>query len=861
MKPTDILHPDQRKPSKAYLAGSIRKAIFAWRQQGYPGVTDTTRRLLQFWFDEDHIVEGEPFEFWFCQREAIESLIYVYEVLKRRVFIDLAREFAKGPIRNYDPSYDQYPLYAFKMATASGKTFVMALIIAWSYLNHLREKKDNYTSKFLLISPNVIVYERLKRDFEGRKIFTHYPFIPPEWTDDFNLKVTLREDPIGVIPEDVLFLTNIQRLEERQYKQEEEAAQYISEKLDLEYVARQKLTETNRIREVLISCPNVMILKDEAHHIYNVEKAWKKILLDLHKNLETSAGKGINMELDFSATPKTETGAYFPWVIEDFTLKEAIEMDIVKRPLKGTVKKAREITSDRAHERYRAWIDAGVRRWREYKKVLKPLPKKPVLFFQCPKNEEADEIFDYLNSVSDLKGNVLLIHTDSTGNIQKKDLGRVREVAKLIDEPEKITQDAELKELFPNGVEVIVSTMMLNEGWDVRNVNVIVGLRAYGSKREVLPEQVIGRGLRKMFTDEIADPKTSVNILEVIGPPALTEILDKLEVEEGIKIAEFDTSTPIDMTTIFVDDSKLDRNIELPVLSPRVRICHPTYEQLQLDSIPVGNVALEDKVLKTKYIAQDMLTNMVVVEREWDLPVPQDTRSVIAYYTQKILKELHLPTTTNFPVFYPLVKDYVEHKLFTEEVSLDDSRVLYAVSEPQTEELILNSFTKSFRELTFKEEEPKQEKAICLKDTNPFVWTRPVYPANKCILNYIPCANDLEVEFAKFLDRAEDVEAFTKNEKLGFFMEYISFEGGLKNYRPDFIAKTTDGKFYILETKGEVDINVPRKDERARIWCEDVSQITGQNWHYARIDQQLFEARYYSSLSELLQASLGDPQP
>jgi len=93
VKPTDILHPDQRKPSKAYLVDGLRKAVFAWREQGYPGITDTTRRLLQFWFDEDHIVENGPFEFWFCQREAIESLIYSYEVLKKRVFIDLAREY------------------------------------------------------------------------------------------------------------------------------------------------------------------------------------------------------------------------------------------------------------------------------------------------------------------------------------------------------------------------------------------------------------------------------------------------------------------------------------------------------------------------------------------------------------------------------------------------------------------------------------------------------------------------------------------------------------------------------------------------------------------------------------------------
>ena len=146
MKPTELLHPEQRLPSKAYLANELRKAVFTWREHGYPHTTDTTRRLLQFWFEEDHIVNNEPFQFWFCQREAIETLIYVYEVMKKRNFIDVARDFGSGPIQGYYPSYDQYPLYAFKMATGSGKTFVMALAIVWSYFNWKWEweNKDDY---------------------------------------------------------------------------------------------------------------------------------------------------------------------------------------------------------------------------------------------------------------------------------------------------------------------------------------------------------------------------------------------------------------------------------------------------------------------------------------------------------------------------------------------------------------------------------------------------------------------------------------------------------------------------------------------------------------------------------------------
>jgi type III restriction enzyme len=88
--------------------------------------------------------------------------------------------------------------------------------------------------------------------------------------------------------------------------------------------------------------------------------------------------------------------------------------------------------------------------------------------------------------------------------------------------------DEELSKRYSSGVDAIVSTMMLNEGWDVRNVNVIVGLRSYTSKRKVLPEQVIGRGLRKMFLEEEANPEKSVNILEVIGPPGLLDILEDL---------------------------------------------------------------------------------------------------------------------------------------------------------------------------------------------------------------------------------------------------------------------------------------------------------------------------------------------
>lgn len=845
MQPTELLNPIQRRPSKAYLANELRKAVSAWREKNYPNVTDTTRRLLQFWFEEDHIANNEPFQFWFCQREAIETMIYVYEVMKKRNFIDMARDFGAGPIQGYDPSYDQYPLYAFKMATGSGKTFVMALAIVWSYFNHKKEAEDDYTSRFLLIAgERNVIYDRLTRDFRDGKIFRKLPFLPPEWQEEFDLKVILKEDPIHVIPEGTLFLTNIQQLEERKSKKKE-VEEYVDEIYELPPVYNvQDIYQENRIREVLTSCPNIMILKDEAHHIYSFEKAWKKILLDLNKNLASQYGKGINMELDFSATPKTETGALFPWIIVDFSLKEAIETNIVKLPLKGIVKKAEEIASAKAVERYRAWIDAGIRRWREYRKALKPLSKRPVLFFQCPENKEADEIFGYIDSaIPDLKDKVLLIHTDSTGEVKKADLPKAREFAKNIDDsdPEKNPYDA------------IVSTLMLNEGWDVRNVNVIVGLRSYTSKRKVLPEQVIGRGLRKMFPEEDANIDKSVNILEVIGPPGLIDILEELETQEGIKFAEFDTGKSLNITSIFVDENKLDKDIEIPILSPRILIREFHLDKIEIDSLRALSVPLENKVLEMEYIAVDMLKGMEVIKRRWDLPVPQDSKSVIAYYTDQILKQLKIGDA--FANFYPLVKKYVVEKLFIEEVALEDPRVLYKLSSPEVQERLINLFVTAFKDMTFTDREPEKEDTIKLSDTRPFVWSKLVYPANRCIFNYVACENDLEVDFAKFLDRAEDAKAFSKIvPKIGFFVEYRDSDGSLRHYYPDFVVLTDKGERIIVETKGREDVDVEHKDKRIILWCDDATILMKTKWSFIRVDQEDFEKYRFKSLKELISA-------
>lgn len=822
-KPQEILSPIQRDKSQAFLVNSLRKAVFDWRNKDYAGVTKTTKRLLEFWFKEDHIVQDEEFQFWFAQREAIETLIYIYEVLGKRKFVDLASDFSESSFK-YDPKVDKYPLYAFKMATGSGKTFVMAFCIVWSYFNHKRENKDDYTSKFLVISPNVIVYERLKRDFTEGKIFKEWSFIPPEWAEDFRLKVVLREDPLRAIPQDVLFLTNIQQLEEKRNKKQKTEEQ-LDKIFGIERFSKDRIHREDRIKDVLTNYPNVMILKDEAHHIYNLDNAWKKILINIHDGLTKKFGQGINMELDFSATPKDEKGNIFAWTICDFTLKEAIIMGVVKLPLRGKVKRARGYASVSPKEQYSIWLNAGVERWREYEKQLKKLSKKSVLFVQCENNAMADNIYGYLNSLPDLKEKVLLIHTDSTGEIKKSEIPELREKAKNVDS-------------FQSKERAIVSTMMLNEGWDVRNVNIIVGLRSFTATRNILPEQVIGRGLRKMFPELNPNPAKCINTLEVIGNDNFLGLVDILEKEENLQLPEFDVKEPIVLPTIFVDIKKKNKDIEIPILTPRIIKKEPILDKKLIKKLPSLRLPLEKSKTAITYEGRDVIRDMKIVEKKWRLPVPRNSGSVIAYYADIIRRNLKLPSS--FADFYPLVKEYVVNKLFSKKVNLDNPDVLYTLSSLQVQTQLVNLFVEKFKDLTFKKQEVKRMGAKKVLEMKPFVWAKLVYPADKCILNYVPCDNNLEIDFSKWLDGLQDVGAFTKIvPRLGFFLEYKSEENLLRNYYPDFLLKTVMG-FYLIETKGLKGVEVDYKDKRAIQWCKDATKLTGKKWAFARINQDQF---------------------
>ena len=247
----------------------------------------------------------------------------------------------------------------------------------------------------------------------------------------------------------------------------------------------EKLTVEDFDKRIIARGGALAVLNDEAHHTHDEESEWNKIIRQLNKDVP----KGVAAQFDFTATPRHSKGQLFSWTVFDYPLKQAILDNVVKRPLKGIAKGIAEQRSDIASTRYQAYLAAGVERWKEYRDQLKTFGKKPVLFVMMNDTEDADDVGDWLQKKypSEFGGDKLLvIHTDKSGEVSKKDLDKARTVSREVDH-----------ETSP--VNCIVSVLMLREGWDVQGVTVIVGLRPYTSKANILPEQTVGRGLRLMF--------------------------------------------------------------------------------------------------------------------------------------------------------------------------------------------------------------------------------------------------------------------------------------------------------------------------------------------------------------------------
>jgi len=846
------------------LVQKIREQVKMWRDNNYSGASETSKALLNWWFNTEHLREQDDetraeFRYYFAQREAIETIIYLYDVVKVRDEYDLMR-FDSSRAVSAGLFDENWRRFVIKMATGTGKTKVMSLAIAWSFFHKLYESDSGLSRNFLVIAPNIIVLDRLYHDFQGLRIFFEDPVLPDNgfegnnWRDDFQLTLHVQDEVRATRATGNIFLTNIHRV-----YSSDQSPPSPNDDNSMDYFLGKKPTGATTdskvdLGDIVRDIDELMVLNDEAHHVHDPKLAWFKSIEDIHNRLLQKGG-GLALQVDVSATPKHSNGAIFVQTVADYPLVEAISQNIVKHPVLPDAEsraKLVERQSVKYTEKYADYLELGVIEWRKAFAEHEKLEKKAILFVMTDNTRNCDDVATYLeNRYPDLKDAVLVIHTKQNGEISEAASGRNRE------ELEKLRKQANAIDSLESPYKAIVSVLMLKEGWDVKNVTTIVGLRAYSAKPNILPEQTLGRGLRLMYAG------TEKESVSVIGTDAFMEFVESIK-SEGVELerqAMGEGTKPKAPLVVEVDKANVNKDIdaldiEIPILTRRLYREYTSLADLdatQFDFTPVAYQAF-DETSEREIVFKDMTTGEVTHTTVLDGSGVADYRSTLGYFAQTIQKELRL--VSGYDMLYRKVKDFVQHQLFGETVMLEDPNTLQNLSELPATKTVMETFKYAINDLTIQDSGDAQFiETTRAQDARPFMVKEQEYLVpQKSVFNRITGDLHFELEFAAFLENCPDVVSYAKNYfALHFKLDYINADGDISNYFPDFLVKLTNGRIIVVETKGWEDLDVPLKMQRLSQWCEDVNRVSSEvNYDFVYVDQESFDVYRPETFQQLL---------
>ena len=846
------------------LVQKIREQVKMWRDNNYSGASETSKALLNWWFNTPHLREQtdgtiSEFQYYFAQREALETIIYLYDVVRVKDAFDLMR-FDSSRAVSANMFDENWRRFVIKMATGTGKTKVMSLAIAWSFFHKLYEQNSELSRNFLVIAPNIIVLDRLYHDFQGLRIFFEDPVLPDNgfeghnWRNDFQLTLHVQDEVRATRATGNIFLTNIHRV-----YSSDQAPPSPNDDNSMDYFFGKKPTGATTdskvdLGDIVRDIDELMVLNDEAHHVHDPKLAWFKSIEDIHNRL-LQKGSGLALQVDVSATPKHSNGAIFVQTVADYPLVEAISQNIVKHPVLPDAEsraKLVERQSVKYTEKYADYLDLGVIEWRKAFAEHEKLDKKAILFVMTDNTRNCDDVATYLeNRYPDLKDAVLVIHTKQNGEISEATSGRNRE------ELEKLRKQANAIDSSDSPYKAIVSVLMLKEGWDVKNVTTIVGLRAYSAKPNILPEQTLGRGLRLMYAG------TEKESVSVIGTDAFMEFVESIK-SEGVELerqAMGEGTKPKAPLVVEVDTANVNKDIdaldiEIPVLTRRFYREYKSLADLdvtQFDCTPVAYQEL-DETSEREIVFKDMTTGEVTHTTVLDGSGVADYRSTLGYFAETIRKDLRL--VSGYDVLYGKVKDFVQDHLFGEAVLLEAPDTLYSLSELPATKTVMETFKRAINDLTIQDRgDAELSETISVQDTRPFMVKEQEYLVpQKSVFNRITGDSHFELEFAAFLENCPDVVSYAKNYPgMHFKLDYINADGDIANYYPDFFVKLTDGRVIVAETKGREDLDVPLKMQRLSQWCRDVNRATSDvNYDFVYIDQESFDVYRPETFQQLL---------
>jgi type III restriction enzyme len=819
------------------LVEKVRRGVKAWRDHAYAGASESTRALLRWWFGEEHLVPQTDgtmgqFRWYFAQREAVESAIWLYEIEQAHEPYALMTKYDSSHALSRQMFPEDWARYVMKLATGAGKTKVMSLLMTWSYFHKLYEPESPLSTNFLLIAPNIIVLDRLRTDFDNARIFRSDPLLPPDgwegqqWNSDFQLTVHI-QDSIGFVPErGNLFLTNIHRVYESGGEpsfDDEDTTDYFLGKKPVAKTTDSRVDLGVIIRDV----NDLVILNDEAHHIHDPSMAWFQSIQDITMRLRQK-GSDLSAQFDLTATPRHNDGSIFVQTVSDYPLVEAIRQEVVKTPVlpdQASRAKLHEHQSSKFTEHYADYLHLGYLEWQKSFEEFSKIEKKAVLFVMTDDTRNCDEVADYLSSkYPELQGRVLVIHTKNNGEISEASSGKSNE------ELNKLREQSKTIDSWDNEHRAVVSVMVLREGWDVQNVTTIVGLRPYTSKAKILPEQTLGRGLRRMFRGENMDEKVSV-----VGTQAFIDFVESIK-SEGVDLEyrPMGERTPgagpmvieVDRENKSKDLAEVD--IELPRLTARIERDYKNLDLLDLASfthkrLPVKPFSAEQQ---REIVFKSLDTGDQSHVTQMDIGFNPSYQNVIGFFARTVMRDLRLVGGQN--ILFGKIKEFIQERLFERPVDLEDLNVLRNLSEIEATRTIVETFKKAINKLTVIDKGTTQIRdRIKLSQARPYAVKQQEYlAAKKTIFNKVIGDSHFELEFAGFLDTCPDIVSFAKNSRQmnpGLFIEYRNADGSISNYFPDFIVKRGLGEIWIVETKGHEDLDDPPKWERLKDWVTDAS--------------------------------------
>jgi len=854
------------------LVNQIRPRVSKWRESGYPGVTGITKRLLNHWQDPE---ERKDRRFFFCQLEAIETLIWLTE----------APDSDKTGIE-IPSDGGEFSRWCNKMATGSGKTIVMSMLIAWQVLNKVNNNQDKRFSKnVLVVAPGLTVRSRLS---------VLNPTDEENYYEEFNIV------PSGLMDSLRLGKVKIINWHALAWQSEEK----IAKKKSVD--KRGAKSDEAYVKEVLgdmANASNLIVINDEAHHAWRLP-AESKVKGVKKEDIEESTiwvggldrinnARGILRCFDLSATPFAPSGkkaseeALYPWIVSDFGLNDAIESGLVKTP-RVVVRDDGKVDKDLRSRLYHIYMDESVKDDINQKvDETTPLPdliKNGYLLlgkdWKATKDEwesaghkippviitvanttftsarikysfDSDSFMLTAAGLGELVNPELTLQIDSS--ILKKAEAETEEVEVVESSGSESDSDSdegttEVKltkkqqaELLRRTVDTVgkigepgeqiqnvISVGMLSEGWDAKTVTHIMGLRAFSS--QLLCEQVVGRGLRRTSYDVGEDGLFEAEYVNIFGVPFT--FLPHEGGEDGPP-----PPPPKPKTEIRIEREKIEHEITFPNV---IRIDHVFKPKLTLDLSQVKSLNLDpyDSITEAELEAIIAGKPNPAALSEIDLKeIAEKLRlqTIIFRIASTIYnsekkpdwkgsKEMFLIQLISIiEQFISSGKIVIQNPVFNSDES--KKRILIMLNMNKVIQHIWNVIrAENTDALTpvFDRENPIRSSI----DIRSWWSSKPCERFEKTHTNLVVCDSSWEFLEAKTINESEHVKSFIKNDHLNFVV-YYNFQGVVRRFFPDFICKLNNGKNLIIETKGQD--SEQNKTKRAYLdeWCRAINQHGG----------------------------------